>query len=380
MRVLLLHNRYRAEGGEERAVADIAELLERKGHEVAVLTRTSEGLPRRSAGAGMLAGGLAPAQVAAAARSLRADIVHAHNLHPLFGWRALAAARGEGARTILHLHNLRLFCAIAIGYRDGHRCFRCQGRNTLPGVRLRCRGSFPDAAVYALGLHCQQPRLLEHADGLLAVSRALADRLRGLGLSHRRLGSLPNFISRERLAERSSADAGDYALVAGRLVQEKGFDTAIRACRAARVPLRVAGEGPDEVRLRRLAAGADVEFLGWLDSAALTAVRRRAAMVLVPSRWEDPCPYAVLEAQADGVPVLGADRGGIPELLAEQRVFDPEDTDSWSAALRELWLDPRRRQQAGQRALEHVRHRFGEETYYEGLIAAYRAAGEASLR
>src|SRR5437868_5424586 len=119
MRVLLLHNRYRSAGGEERAVAEIAALLERRGHGTQVLERSSAQLPPTRAARALLRGGDDPDEVKAAVRRLRADVVHVHNVHPLFGWRALDAARAAGARTILHLHNFRLFCAVAVGYRDG---------------------------------------------------------------------------------------------------------------------------------------------------------------------------------------------------------------------------------------------------------------------
>src|SRR5437868_6341794 len=146
MRVLLLHNRYRALGGEERTVADMAALLASRGHEVDLLERSSQEAGRVRAARGLLRGGVDEDEVSRAARQMDADVVHVHNVHPLFGWRALAAARAVGARTILQLHNFRLFCAIAVAYRDGAPCFRCKGRNTLPGLRLRCRGSIPEAA------------------------------------------------------------------------------------------------------------------------------------------------------------------------------------------------------------------------------------------
>ena len=70
---------------------------------------------------------------------------------PLIGPRGLAAARAAGARVVLHLHNVRLFCAIGVASRDGGPCFRCRGRLTLPGLVLNCRGSLPEAAAYAAG-------------------------------------------------------------------------------------------------------------------------------------------------------------------------------------------------------------------------------------
>src|SRR3954453_22574980 len=104
--ILFLHNRYRVPGGEERVVEDLAWLVrERLGEEAGVLERDSALLGRAGAAPGMLAGGLDPGDVAAAVRRTGARIVHAHNLNPDLGWRALAAGREGGARVVLHLHN-----------------------------------------------------------------------------------------------------------------------------------------------------------------------------------------------------------------------------------------------------------------------------------
>ncbi len=371
MRVLLLHNRYRAEGGEERVVSNIASLLAAHGHAVELLERSSAAIPRARAARGLLAGGLAPQEVADAVRRTGAEVVHAHNLHPLFGWRALEAARAAGARTILHLHNFRLFCAIAVAYRDGAPCFRCRGENTLPGLRLRCRGSVGEAAVYALSLHRQQPRLLAGADRFVVLSRATGARMHELGLPAQRTHVLGNFVPAQRFASATRADEGSYALAAGRLVEEKGFDTAIMAARAASVPLVVAGEGPDEARLRRLAAGRDVRFTGWLEHDELERLRAGAAVVLVPSRSEEACPLTALDALASGVPVLGSDRGGVPERMATGAVLPAEDPEAWSVALSELWRDPASRRARGEQALALARELLSEDLYYERLMEVY---------
>ena len=105
-----------------------------------MLERDSASLGRARAAAGLLGGGLRPAAIAGAVRRSGARVVHAHNVHPAFGWRARAAARAEGARVVLHLHNYRLVCAIGTCFTHGEDCTRCHGRNTLPGVRLNCRG------------------------------------------------------------------------------------------------------------------------------------------------------------------------------------------------------------------------------------------------
>jgi len=369
--ILILHNRYRAAGGEERAVADLAALLARRGHAVEVIERSSQNLNPARAAAGLLAGGLDPGEVAEVVRRRRARVVHAHNLHPLFGWRSLAAAREAGARTLLHLHNYRLFCAIGIAYRDGAPCFRCRREHTGPGLRLRCRGSIPEAAVYAAALRRQQPRLLEHVDQFVAVSDALAAHLRDLGLPSSLTATLPNFMPHDEFAADSNAGAGEFALAAGRLSEEKGFDTAIAAARDAGVPLVIAGAGPDEPRLRSLAAGADVRFAGRLEPAELARTRQRAAVVLAPSRWEEPCPYSVLEALAAGVPVLASNRGGLPEIVGGENTLAADDPAAWSRALAELWRDPALRERRGTEAIARTRERFGEDGYYDRLMRLY---------
>src|SRR5215208_7720892 len=170
MRVLVLHNRYRLEGGEERSVELQAAALARADVTHAVLERTSGELSRPTAAFAMLRGGRGEDDVETATRELDADVVHVHNMLPAFGPRSLAVARASGAAVVLHLHNLRLFCAIGVAARDGAPCFRCHHRNTLPGLMLNCRGSLPEATVYAAALARHQPAVFRNVDRFVVPS------------------------------------------------------------------------------------------------------------------------------------------------------------------------------------------------------------------
>jgi glycosyltransferase involved in cell wall biosynthesis len=374
VRILMLHNRYRAPGGEERAVTNLVAMLSRRGHAVRLLERSSADLGRLGAAAAMTGGGLQPDAVARAVTEFGADVVHAHNVHPMFGWRALQAAGRAGAGVVLHLHNFRLFCAIGIAYRDGAPCFSCGTRNTLPGLVHRCRGPVAEAAVYAAGLSLQQPRLLAHADRFITVSRFTAGKLIEHGLPADRTDVLPNFTPSASVAKRSHALSGAYALTGGRLVPEKGFDTAIVAARAARVPLVIAGDGPDRGRLEALGAGADVRLIGHVDSARMAQLRRAAAFCLIPSRCDEACPYAAIEALSDGVPVIGSTRGGLPELLAHQLVVDADDQAAWTEAIAHLWSNHAARSQLGASALRTADELLSEQRYHDALMQIYAQA------
>ncbi len=186
--VLFLHNRYRTTGGEERVVGDLLWLVrEQLGEPAQLLARDSAAISGVRAAAGLLRGGLSAADVERSVRAGGARVVHAHNLLPALGWRALAAARAAGARVVLHLHQYRLVCATGVCYTRGAQCTRCHARNTLPGVRLNCRGSLPEALAYGLALSLWQRRLIDQADAVIvpsalrarAPARARARRCRG---------------------------------------------------------------------------------------------------------------------------------------------------------------------------------------------------------
>ena len=260
-RVLLLHNRYRVEGGEERSLELQAAALEHAGVEHRVLERSSGDAGRVRAARALLRGGEREDEVATAVRELGAGVVHAHNMQPLFGPRALAAAREAGARVVLHLHNVRLFCAIGVASRDGGPCFRCHHRQTVPGLVLNCRDSVPEAAVYAAALPLQQRRVFEVVDRFVAPSRYAVGQLATLGVPRDGLEVLPHYLPADAFADGSHSGRGTYALVAGRLSEEKGVDVAIEAAARARVPLRVAGDGPAAARRSSSAASGGARWL-----------------------------------------------------------------------------------------------------------------------
>ncbi|MDO9395707.1 MAG: glycosyltransferase, partial [Herbiconiux sp.] len=244
--VLALHHGYRVAGGEERAAAQLADLAEAQlGERVSWLRRDSTTLKPSDAARGLIAGGLAGAQITAGIAHSGADLVHAHNLFPTFGPVALRAARAAGAAVVVHLHNYRLVCAVATTVRNGHDCTECSAGRPLPGVRHRCRGSLPEVAAYAVALPRWQPRVIDLADVIVVPSLAARTRLTQLGvrLPSDRVHVVGGVAS--DVAERSGASRGRFALAVTRLAPEKDLRTAIDACAAAGLPLVVAGDGPE---------------------------------------------------------------------------------------------------------------------------------------
>jgi glycosyltransferase involved in cell wall biosynthesis len=339
--VLFLHNRYRTTGGEERVVEDLMWLVrERLGEPVELLSRDSGELGKSRAALGLLRGGLDPGEVARAVRLTGARVVHAHNLNPALGWRALAAARAAGARVVLHLHQYRLVCAVGVCFTQGAECTRCHGRDTLPGIRRNCRGSLPEALAYGASLALWQQRLLAHADVVIAPSRFALERLRELGapLPWERTHVLPPPVRALDEPPVGELHTGSYALLVSRLSPEKGVDIAIDACRIAGLELVVAGDGPEREALSAHArrVGAEVRFAGRVGDGELARLRAGASIALAPSRSAETFGVAVAEAMAMGLPVAASAIGALPELLPAPALVPSGQAPALAAAIAQL--------------------------------------------
>jgi glycosyltransferase involved in cell wall biosynthesis len=146
-------------------------------------------------------------------------------------------------------------------------------------------------------------------------------------------------------------------LFVGRVVRDKGADSFVRACALALPHLpgwraemigadRFSPDSPETDFIRALrpeAAAAGVAMLGYLPHGETAAAMARAAIVVVPSRWEDPCPLVAIEAMAAGAALITSRRGGLPELGGEAAVYaDPDDPAALAGAIRVLAGEPAR--------------------------------------
>lgn len=112
----------------------------------------------------------------------------------------------------------------------------------------------------------------------------------------------------------SKLAANSYFLAVSRLVPYKRIDLLIEVANALQLPLKIAGKGQDEVRLKKL-AGPTVEFLGFVPDADLPSLYANAQALLFP-QYED-AGIVALEAQACGTPVIAFKAGGALDAIIE---------------------------------------------------------------
>jgi glycosyltransferase involved in cell wall biosynthesis len=280
---------------------------------------------------------------------------------------------------VLHLHQYRLVCAVGVCFTRGAECTRCHGRDTLPGVRLNCRGSLPEAAAYGASLALWQRRLVGQADAVIVPSRFARERLRELGARlpwdrvHVVAPPVRPPLRSWGAGAPAGVPAGTYALVVSRLSPEKGVDVAVDACRMAGIQLVVAGDGPEVAALRERAGDAAVRFVGRVDDTELAELRAGASIALVPSRSAETFGMAAAEAMAAGLPVVASRVGALPELVEPDALVPPGDAGALARAIGRLAGD----RAAGERGLQRIRAVCAPEVVAGALAGVYdgRAGG-----
>lgn len=131
----------------------------------------------------------------------------------------------------------------------------------------------------------------------------------------------------------------DFFLVVSELVPHKRVETALRAARKARVPIKVVGSGPELGRLRAL-YDSHADFLGRISDGELAGLYARARALIVPGVEE--FGIAAVESQAAGRPVVALDEGGVRETVVNGRtgvLVERDDVDTLAEALRETDFD-----------------------------------------
>jgi glycosyltransferase involved in cell wall biosynthesis len=249
-----------------------------------------------------------------------------------------------------------------------------------PELALWLARHFPDRPVM-LFLHndpqgmrrartpADRTRLLRVLARVVTVSDYLRRRLLdGVAAPARAPAVLPNPIDLAALPPPGPRD--NVVLFAGRIVRDKGPDTFVAACAAALPHLphwhadmigadRFRADSPDTAFSRLTCAAAQragVRALGFRDRDVVLQAMARAAIVVVPSRWQEPFGLVALEALASGAALICADRGGLREVAGDAAVYvDPDDPAALAAAIRALADDPARRAVLAQAGRDRAR-------------------------
>lgn len=389
MRVTFISGDWRLNGGVASYLRRLAEALVERGHRVQVVHAD----PRATAVSGLredfvprCTAYLPPASVTGAAlaaiEEFGPDVVHVHDSSN-FPLETAVRARFRATRT-LHSYD---FCPSGTKFHHGpgRHCTYPTGALCLPRMGyLACTTSRRPAVWLRFQRRARDAnRSNTGYSKLIVASEHVRREAIATGYPPDQVDVIPYFVNDEP----PSAPEPRVILTGGRLVPEKGIDLFLAAIAAVPRPWSaiVAGEGFAGRALRAQAGRAglmpDVEFAGWQDEAGMSALYRRASLVVMPSRWPEPSGLIGLEAMAHGRPVVAFATGGIPEWLAHGEtglLVPPLDVAGLSAAIARLTADEALAQRMGDAGRQRVRRLFPVQSHLTRLTALYDALPEPS--
>jgi glycosyltransferase involved in cell wall biosynthesis len=411
VRILVTLDTWGPAGGTERYASVVAPALLERGYQVDVLCRVETGpgpagVPVHRVDA-LDGARLSPAGLAAlmgALEQARPDVIYISALHSQQALELLLGA----APVVRYVHDHVLFCPglnkvhetgetcstpVGLGclerywFREGCICFK-RGQHERPVME-------PIRHLFAKR---RELRLTARSRRILTNSRYMHGELIAAGLPPERTDVLPLFTDAGSKSLLEAADAalpaqtraflanapGPVLLTPARLtLPDKGVDYLLTTLTklAPEVRTVIAGTGPAEAWLRNKAVadglGERVHFTGFLPSAAVDALYRRADVVCVPSVWDEPFGLVGLEAMAHAKPVVAFRVGGIPDWLEDGRtgfLVPSKDCDALAAAITRLTADAELAARMGAAGRERQRALFSREGHLDGLERHLRRA------
>jgi len=255
-----------------------------------------------------------PVGLEALVDALRPDLVHLHNVvNPWVLTWACSSARPR----LMTVQDHRCFC-------PGRGKWTASGDVCREPRGSRCAECFTDRVYFEEidRLTGQRLDALRRLPALTVLSSYMEQQLVQVGVPAGRIHVIPPFVhgldsdlaQAQGLSSPPTRPTGLHspcALFVGRLVDAKGPADALRAWRESGLdlPMVVAGTGSARERLQQL--WPEAELVGWVPHERLAALYRRARVLLMPCRWQEPFGIVGLEAMTMGVPVAAWDSGGV---------------------------------------------------------------------
>lgn len=267
--------------------------------------------------------------------SFNPDLIITHNIyHDFPHFQLLKAIKSvTNCKIITILHDSKPVCPIHTLLRNSKPCESCENQKFYKCIFHNCMNNVLFSTLVALDSYYNITlnKVYNLYDTVISPSYFLREQLIKNGFKHNKFNVCYNPVEKMIISPKEGLSSKRTVLYAGRLSEEKGIHILISAIKKiSDINLIIAGTGPRENELRRHADNFEnISFIGYIQKQELVQLFDKVDYLCIPSIWFENNPMIVLEALANGVPVLGSNIGGIPELVAGNGfIFEPNNIDS----------------------------------------------------
>lgn len=221
---------------------------------------------------------------------------------------------GHKCKIIYTAHDSQLVCPnhLMKNPNTNALCEKCLGGHFLNCTKGKCiHGSLAKSVIGTMeAFFWKWMGVYKQLDKIICCSHFMQSKLDTDPVLAEKTVTIHNFVDQ---VEWKDVEKKDYVLYFGRYSQEKGIATLVQAAKELpEIPFVFAGSGPLEHLLEGVP---NIQNVGFQTGEALETLIREARFSVYPSEWYENCPFSVMESQMYGTPVLGANIGGIPELI-----------------------------------------------------------------
>lgn len=407
MKIILVHKFWRTLSGAEMYFHEVARILQNNGHEVRMFTtnfNAEGGIDNKVSDTKVIYGqpnnylrGSFIKRVPTLLKmiyskpnkelfadlidSFKPDLVHCFSLNIVLSPSLLDACKEKGIPVIMSCNDYKHICTNYRLFYNGKLCTDCKGGKLYkPMINNCCKYSFAVSVASSIEAYVHEYKniIRKNIHTFCFESKFMLNITKEFWLDKEYnsylLGKPFNSMS-----YKANYNDDNYLLYIGRLSDEKGVDFLLKAMQfVPEAKLKIVGTGPFKEYLEKMVTDLkllNVEFIGSKWGEAAKEYIQKSRFVVIPSIWYENFPYVIAETYAMGKPIIGSNRGGIPENIDHGitgYIYEAEDYSKLSEYIRELWNNKEQTLEMGRQAKHKADLEYNDEVFYQRLIKLYQ--------
>lgn len=414
MRILLVNKFHYLNGGSEKYYFELGKLLKKNGNEVAyfsmkddrnIKTGDKEYFVEKidlNTGSKLKALDVIYSKenykkMKEAIDDFKPDVVHLNNFQRQLSESIVECCKDNNIPMVFTAHDVQAVCpAISMLDSEKNICEKCINGKYMNCFKKKCvKNSTLKSLLgaYEGNYYRRKKVYTKKIKNIITPSIFYKNKLIEDGIQEDKIKAIHNFINLEEY-DLKVEDEG-YALYSGRLAKEKGILNLVEAFsnliinnknndKLNNIKLYIAGNGHEKENIEETIKENNLEdkiiLLGYLNQKDLKEYTRKCGFLVIPSIWYENGPYSVIETQSIGKAIIGADIGGIPEMVINNEnglTYKYNDVKELEEKMKNLFSDVELREKFGKNAKKFAIKEYSPENYYEKIEKIYRNVEDA---
>lgn len=413
MKIIIVNYRFFISGGPERYLFNVIDLLQKNGHTVIPFSvkhnkntptpyetyfldaigdgdevyaneynKTNFDTVKKSLGR-MLYSKEAKRKLTVLIRDVKPDLIYVLHYQNKISASIFEAADEANIPVVVRISDFGQICANSLLYRlkQNEICEKCINGSKWNAVKYKCvQDSYVYSAIKAASLTIAESvvKIRPKINAYVVPSSFTMQKLSEYGIDNKKLNHIPTFFNHEIISDTSSVIYQPFALFIGRIVQEKGLLTMIKAFANTNLNLKIIGFSNNnyQVELEKylLDKPHNIEFLGRKSFEEIVPYLQTCAFTIVPSETYDNFPNTVLESYAFKKAVIATDLGSLKEMIIDNKtgcLFKMQDEINLREKVTVLLNNPGLSEQYGINGFKKLADQYGADMHYEKLMNVF---------